>query len=190
MVIFQMPDDRFYARSFAEEFSQLGPFIRAGVGRRFCWQQYLRFTDSLAPSIAPVIETKARTLPGEAFDLVQYIGQGAWVMAVVRETQGPHDYSAMQGARDGSFLPKLILFMLLTFRDATDLGFMKAVNLVFVFALLLEHSIKKVQLRTEIPESLGSEFASELAHQPSGYSPEFALGLEGLLGALWMRPVV
>lgn len=58
MVFFQMPDDRFYARSFAEEFSQLGPFIGGGVGRSFSWQKNLRFTNSLTSSIASVIETK------------------------------------------------------------------------------------------------------------------------------------
>ena len=128
MIIFQMPDDRFYARSFEEEFSLFGPFIGGGVGRSFSWQKNLRFTNSLTSSIASFIETKAGTLTSEAFDLIQHIGQGARVMAVVLETEGAQDYAAIERARDGSFLPKLIPLMFFTLRGTTNLGFMKTVD--------------------------------------------------------------
>ena len=56
--------------------------------------------------------------------------------------------------------------MFFTLRDTTNLGFMKAVDLVLVFTLLLENSIKKVQLSAEVPQSSGTPSNPELAGRP------------------------
>ncbi len=139
-------------------------------------QNYSCVSHALAATKATITACSARSFAHESCHLRQNCFQGITVILVAGEILYADNDTAGFGHGDGGLGTEFVFFVLFAFGDTAHLGFMKAVNFVFVLAFLVDGL--SAQSEFTLPGQAGSsrKFTFHITQQCIGHRLDPANG--------------